>query len=75
MASKVTERLAPLHARYVLGEEATSAWLASRLRIRDERGDITSNMVGAALMAGVAIAVIAFLRSRLETRAQTVPLE
>ncbi len=75
MTSKLTERLAPLHARYVLGEEATSEWLASRLKIRDERGDITSNMVAAALMAAAAIAVIAILRGRLENRAETVPLE
>ena len=75
MANRMSERLAPLHARYVLGQEATAEWLASRLRIRDERGDITSNMVAAALMAAAAIAVIAILRGRLENRAETVPLE
>ncbi len=75
MATKMTERLAPLHGRYTLSQEATAHWLAGRLRIRDDRGDITPRMVGAALMAAAAIAVIGILRPRLENRAQTVPLE
>ena len=71
----MTERLVPLHARYTLGQEASSMWLAARLRFRDDRGDITPRMVGAALMAAVAIAVIGILQPRLENRANTVPLQ
>ncbi len=71
----MTKRLVPLHARYTSGQEATSSWLGGRLRIRDDRGDITPRMVGAALMAAAAIAVIGILRPRLENRANTVPLE
>ncbi len=75
MTTNMTDRLAPLHARYTLGHEDTASWLARRLRIRDERGDITPRMVGAALMAAAAIAVIGILRPRLENKATTVPLE
>lgn len=75
MTTKMTHQLAPLHARYTLRQEDTVSWLAGRLRIRDERGDITPRMVGAALMAAAAIAVIGILRPRLENKATTVPLE
>ncbi len=68
-------RLVAAHARYEAGRETTDWWLSDRLRIRDERGDITPRMVGAALMAAAAIAVIGILRPRLENRATTLPLE
>jgi hypothetical protein len=72
---KLTDRLVPLHARYVLGQDWSERWLAARLRLRDDRGDITPRMVGAALMAAAAIAVIGILRPRLETRATNLPLQ
>ncbi len=68
-------RLVAAHARYELGRETTDRWFSDRLRIRDERGDITPRMVGAALMAAAAIAVIGILRPRLENKATTLPLE
>jgi hypothetical protein len=75
MSTKLMEQLVPLHTRYAVGRDRTQAWLGAHLRLRDERGDITPRMVGAALMAGVAIAVIAILRGRLEDRANNVPLQ
>lgn len=75
MATKMTDHLIPLHARYELRKDATELWLSARLRLRDDRGDITPRMVGAALMAAAAIGAIAILRPRLENRAQTVPLQ
>lgn len=70
-----TLRLAPFHARYGQRANSVEEWLAARVRFRDDRGDITPRMVGAGLMAGTAIAVIAILRGRLETRANTLPLD
>ncbi len=68
------EQLTKLAIRQRLLASGFDDWLGERLSIRDERGDITPRMVGAALMAGTAIAVLGIIRTRLTTRANTLNL-
>lgn len=74
-AERVRAATVGTHASVWLGIGDLKRAMASRLDVRDERGDVAARTVGIAIMAALAIAIGGIITTKVTDKAQAIDLD
>ena len=72
---KLYEGAVRTHARVLLTAADVRDRLSDRIDWRDERGDITPRIIGIAMMAALALAVLGIVTTKVTTKANAISLD
>lgn len=72
---KLYEGAVRVHARALTTSTDVRDRLAGRIDWRDERGDITPRIIGIAMMAALALAVLGIVTTKVTSKANAISLD